>query len=75
MKNSVRCRIATNARNGFTLQVTGTPGIHSLYDCCYQVMWMLSGAPENTENETVMELHGTDEMYSAVKSLMHAIRT
>jgi hypothetical protein len=68
-------RIATNARIGFKLQVTATPGFHSLYDWCYQAMWLFSGAPENPEDETVMEKHGADALYSAVKSLMHAIRT
>jgi hypothetical protein len=38
-------------------------------------MWLFSGAPENPEDETVMEMNGTDALYSAVKSLMHAIRT
>ena len=38
-------------------------------------MWLFSGAPEDTEDETVMEKHGTDALYSAVKILMHAIRT
>jgi len=37
-------------------------------------MWLFSGAPENPEDETVMEKHGADVLYSAVKSLMHAIR-
>jgi hypothetical protein len=38
-------------------------------------MWLFSGVPEDPEDETVMEMHSTDELYSAVKSLMHAIRT
>jgi len=38
-------------------------------------MWLFSGAPEDPEDETVMEMHGADTLYSAVKSLMHAIRT
>ena len=38
-------------------------------------MWLFSGAPEDPEDETVMEMYGGDELYSAVKSLMHAIRT
>jgi len=74
-KNSVGCRITTNARIGFNLQVTATLGFHSLYDWCYQTMWLFSGAPEDPEDETVMEMHGADTLYSAVKSLMHAIRT
>jgi hypothetical protein len=38
-------------------------------------MWMCSSASEDPEDETVMEMHGDDGLYSAVKSLMHAIRT
>jgi len=68
-------RIAMNSRIGFKLQVTATPGFHSLYDLCYQAMWLFSGAPEDPEEETVMEMHGADALYSAVKSLMHVIRT
>jgi len=68
-------RIATNARIGFKLQVTATPGFNSLYNSCYHTMWLFSGAPEDPEDETVMEMHGADALYSAVKSLMHAIRT
>jgi hypothetical protein len=64
-----------NARIGFKLQVTVTLGFHSLYDSCFQMMWLLSGAPEHPEDETVMEMHCADALYSAVKSLMHAIWT
>jgi hypothetical protein len=74
-KNSVGWQIVTNAKVGFKLQVTATPGFHSLYDWCYQEMWLFSGATENPEDETVMEKHGADALYSAVKSLMHVIRT
>jgi hypothetical protein len=38
-------------------------------------MWLFSGTPEDPEDETMMEMHGADAMYSAVKSLMHAIWT
>jgi hypothetical protein len=72
---SVGWRIAKNAKIGFKRQVTATPGFHSLYDWRYQPMWLLSGAPEDPEDETVMEMHGADALYSAVKSLMHAFRT
>jgi hypothetical protein len=74
-KNSVGWQIAMNAKIGFKLQVTPTPGFHSLYDWCYQTMWLFSGAPEDPEDETVMDQHCADALYSAVKSLMHAIRT
>jgi len=74
-KNSVGWQIAMNAKIGFKLQVTAIPGFHSLYDCCFQTMWLFSGAPEDSEDHTVMEKHGAEVLYSAVKSLMHAIRT
>jgi len=74
-KNIVGWHIAMNAKIGFKLQVTATPGFHSLYDWCYQVMWLFSGAPDDPEDETVKEKHGADALYSAVKCLMHAIRT
>jgi len=73
--NSVGWHIAMNAKIVFKLQVTATPGLHSLYDWCYQAMWLFSGAPDDPEDETVKEKYGADELYSAVKSLMHAIRT
>jgi hypothetical protein len=38
-------------------------------------MWVFSGAPEDPDDETVMETHGADALNSTVKSLMHAIRT
>jgi len=66
---------ATNARIGFKLQVSATPVFHSLYDWCYQTIRLFSGAPEDPEDETVTEKHGADALHSAVKSLMHAIRT
>jgi len=39
------------------------------------MMWLFSGTPEDPEDDTAMEMHGADALYSAVKSLMHAIRT
>jgi hypothetical protein len=68
-------RIVTNARIVFKLPVVAMLGFHSLYDWCYQGMWLLSGAPEDAVYETVMEMHGANALYSAVKSLMHAIWT
>jgi len=38
-------------------------------------MCLFSGAPENPENDTVMEKHGAEVLYSTVKSLIHAIQT
>jgi len=74
-KNSVGWQIPMNAKIGYKLQVTATPGFHSLYDLCFQMMWLFSGAPEDSEDDTVMEKHGAEALYSAVKSLMHAIQT
>jgi len=74
-KNSVGRHIAMNVKIGFKLQVTATPGFHSLYNWCYQAMWLFSGAPDDPEDETVKEKQGADALYSAVKGLMHAIRT
>jgi len=75
MKNTMGWRIATNGRIGFNLQVTAKPGFHSFNDWCYRAMWLVSGAPEVPEDKTVMEMHSADALYSAVKSLMHAIWT
>jgi hypothetical protein len=74
-KHSVGWQNAMNAKIGFKLQVTATPGFHSLYHWRYQPMWLCSGAPEDPEDDTVMEKHGAEALYSAVRSLMHAIRT
>jgi len=38
-------------------------------------MWLFSGTPEEPEDETLLEMHGAKALYSAVKSLMHEIRT
>jgi hypothetical protein len=38
-------------------------------------MWLFSGEPEHPEDETVKEMHGANALYSAVTSLMLAIRT
>jgi hypothetical protein len=65
-KNSVGWQIAMNAKIGFKLQVTATPGFHSLYDWCFQMMWLFSGAPEDPEDDTVIEKHGGEALYSAV---------
>jgi hypothetical protein len=64
-----------NAIIAFKLQVTATPGFHSLYDWCFQTMWLFSGVPEDPEDETVMEKHGARALYNAAKSFMHVIRT
>ena len=38
-------------------------------------MRLFSHAPDDPEDDTVMEQHGADAMCSAVKSLIHAIQT
>jgi len=38
-------------------------------------MWLFSGAPEDPEDDAVMEKQGADALYSAGKRLMHAILT
>jgi hypothetical protein len=67
--------IVMNARIGLKLHITATTGFHSLYDWCFQMMWLFSGVPEDPEDDPVMEKHGTDALYSALKSLMHVIWT
>jgi len=54
MKNTVGWRIATNARIEFKLQVTATLAFRSLYDWCYQAMWLFSDVPEDPEDEKVI---------------------
>jgi len=68
-------RIAMNARIEFKLQVTAMPGFHSVYNWCFQPMWLFSGVLKDPEDDTVMEMHCTEAQYSAVKCLMDAIRT
>jgi hypothetical protein len=74
-KNSIGWRIPVKARNGFKLQVTTTPGFHSLCEWCFLTMWQFSGAPEDPDNETVLAKPSADAVVSAVKGLMNAIRT
>jgi len=40
-------QIAMNAKIGFKFQITATLGFHSLYDWCHQMMWLISGVPED----------------------------
>jgi len=75
MKVSVCRYIGMNGRKAFKLTVTAILGLHSLFDWCYLMIWYLSGAPHNAENDTFMELHGTEELHSAVNSMIHAIPT
>ena len=64
-----------NVRIGFKLPVAATPGFNSLHDYCFRTMWQFSAAPEDPEDETVMEMNGTEELYPAVNSAMHAMGT
>jgi hypothetical protein len=64
-----------NATIGFKLQVTATPGFHSLVDWGYQMICLISGTPENPEADTVMERNLAEAFNSAVESLIHAIWT
>jgi len=38
-------------------------------------MWLFTGVTEDLDNDTLMEMHGTEALYSVVKSLMHLICT
>jgi hypothetical protein len=75
MKSIVAWRMAMNARIGLKLQVSAMPWFHSLYDWCFQTMWLFSGSPEDSEDETLIEKHGAEALYSAVKSSMRAMLT
>ena len=75
IKNSAGWHIVMNAKIGFNLQVTATPEFHSLYDWGSPAVCLFSGAPEDPEDNAVMEKHGGEAWYSAVESLMHGIRT
>jgi hypothetical protein len=74
-KCTVGWQIAINVKIECKLQVTPTPEFHLLYDWCYQTMCLFSGVPDDPEDDTEMEKHGAEAFYSAVKSVMHAIRT
>jgi len=50
-------------------------GISFTFYWCYQIIWLFPGAPWNSEDDTVIEKHGTKALYSRVKSAMHAIQT
>jgi len=71
---SVGWQIAMKARIGFKLQVTTTAEFHSIYYWCCQMMWLFSVVPEDPDDDTGMEKHSTEALYSVVKSLMHAVR-
>jgi len=74
-KHSVGWQIVINAKIEFKVQVTATPGFHSLYDWCYQTMWLMTSEPDDPEDNTVMEKYGADALNFAMNSLMHALQT
>ena len=53
--NCVGLQIAMNAQVGFKLQVTTTPGFNSIWDGCYQMMWLFRGVHDDTEDDTETE--------------------
>ena len=74
-KDCIGWRIVMNARIGFKLQYTAIPGFHSLDDWCFQTMWLFSGVSEAPADDTVMDKHDTEAVYSGVNILIHSIRT
>ena len=68
-------QIVYNAKIGFKLHVTASPGFHSLDDWCFKTMWLFSDGPEDPADDTAKEKHGAEAFDSVVKSLMGAIRT
>ena len=74
-KNSVGWQIPMKAKFGFKLQVTATPEFHSLYDWCCQIIRLFANAPENPPEDSAVEKHGADALYSGVKCSMDAICT
>jgi hypothetical protein len=64
-----------NPRIGFKLQIIAMPGFHSLYDWCCQTMWLFPGAPEDPEDDILMEMHWAKAPCSAEKRLMNVIQT
>lgn len=62
------------AKTGFKLYHAVMLGIESVHDWCHQMMWLFSHVPRDPE-DTVMEKHGAEALYSAVKFLMHTLCT
>jgi len=50
-------------------------GLYSVYNWCYQTMWLCSGVSDDWEDDTGMETHGANTMDSTVKSLTHVMWT
>jgi len=53
--NSGGWQIVFNATTRLKLHITGTTVSHSLYDWCYQTMWLCPGLPDDPEDDTVIE--------------------
>jgi len=64
-----------NLRIGFKLQVAAMLGFHSLYHWCFYMMWLFSGAPEDPEDNSVMDKNHRDASCPSVKSTMDAVQT
>jgi len=54
-------------------QITVMLEVQSLFDWCDHMMQLLSGATEDPEDDTVMEMLGARTLYSVVKCLMPTI--
>jgi hypothetical protein len=72
-KNGECWWIAINASVRLKLQATAIWRFNSIFDSCYQMMWLLSGASEDLENNTVLERHGAEIPYSTTMSILHAM--
>jgi len=55
-----------NARIAFKQQVTAIQGLHPLIDWFYQMMWLVSGKPEDPDDDIILEKHSAEAAYSAV---------
>jgi hypothetical protein len=53
--SSAGWQIANNAKNIFRFPFTASLGFDSLYDWYCHTMWVFSGAPDDPEDNTIME--------------------
>jgi len=60
---------------GFNLQATAMSQFHSLHNWCYQTMKLFQTTPDSPANDTLMEQHWADALYSTGKSLMNAMQS
>ena len=61
---AVHWLIVKKARMGFKLHVISMPGFYSHFDWCYYTMNLLSAAPWNLDEDTVMDKHGAKGLIS-----------